>query len=156
PTDTNLGCNPASVPTCDSSITASNECGSVPVTCSPSDSVVGCMHTRTLTYTATDTCSKLSNTCVQHITWRVVTKPAFDNCPTDVTLPNCNPMSIPGCDPSVTARNECGAVPVTCGTPSDSIVGCLGTRTITYTATDPCSGLSNMCVQHIMWTVDSG
>ena len=117
-------------------MTAHNECGSVQVTCDGgTDTVTGCNHSRTLSYTAT-ACG-LSSTCKRTYTWTVATAPVFDNC-TDSTTPlGCNPTSIPTCTtaPAVTAHNECGSVQVTCDGGTDTVTGCNHSRTLTYTAT---------------------
>src|SRR5207247_10577012 len=67
---TNLGCNPTSIPVCDTGVTASDNCGSATVTCASDDAVSGCVHTRTLIYTATDGCLNTA-TCTNTITWTV-------------------------------------------------------------------------------------
>jgi hypothetical protein len=64
-----LGTNPApaSIPTCSTyNVTATDDCGAT-VTCSETTVTNGCERTRTLTYTASDTCN--TNTCSQEITW---------------------------------------------------------------------------------------
>jgi hypothetical protein len=52
---------------CDDAVTASDTCGEATVSCDFEDSASAGVHTRTLTYTASDGCN--TSTCVQHITW---------------------------------------------------------------------------------------
>jgi hypothetical protein len=71
----NLGCNPASVPTCATyNVTATDGCGTPTVTCTNVTLTNGCVRTRTLTYTAKDACNN-SVSCSQVITWTVDTTP---------------------------------------------------------------------------------
>jgi hypothetical protein len=152
--DMSLGCNPQTVPDCDNStVAATDDCGTPRISCSKSDSADGCAHTRVITYVATDACGN-SSSCVQHITWTAdTTAPTFTRCAADRNL-GCNPTTIPGCDTStVSATDNCGTPTVTCSS-SDSTTGCSHTRTITYVAADAC-GNSSSCVQHITWTADT-
>ncbi len=70
PPSLNLGCNPVSIPDCDPAVGATDNCSVATVTCARVDTTNGCAYTRTLTYTAIDSCGN-SNTCVQVITWTV-------------------------------------------------------------------------------------
>jgi len=77
----NLGTNPppASIPVCDTSaanVAATDDCGTPTITCARVDATNGCVRTRTLTYTATDSCQNSSN-CVQVITWKVDPPPVL-------------------------------------------------------------------------------
>src|SRR5213075_116708 len=81
-----LGCNPAVLPTCATlsttpfggAVTASNECGSVNVTCDAGTiTTIGCARTQIFTFTATG-CG-LTSTCTRTFTWTVVTAPVFAN-----------------------------------------------------------------------------
>ncbi|MBI3852745.1 MAG: hypothetical protein HY298_21025, partial [Verrucomicrobia bacterium] len=161
PTNMNLGCNPTNaIPDCDTStnnVVATDNCGAPTVTCLKSDAVSGdgCVHTRTITYAATDACNN-SNTCVQVITWTTDTiPPVFTRCPASTNL-GCNPASIPNCNllsTNVEAEDVCSTPVITCAQ-VDSTTGCAHTRTITYTVTDAC-GNSNTCTQLISWTEDT-
>src|SRR5262249_19908070 len=149
---TDLGCNP-NPPACRTDVAARNECGDATVDCSDSGvTTSGCNRSQTFTYTATPSCGTQS-TCSQTFTWKVVTAPQFDNCSDGNTDLGCNPPSVPGCDPTVAAHNECGSVPVTCqSTESDDPDVCHHARTLVYTATDACSGLSSSCTRTYTWT----
>ncbi len=157
---TPLGCNPASIPTCATATapSATNECGAVTVTCDDgTDSVTGCNHSRTLTFSAT-ACG-FTTTCTRTYTWSVVTAPVFaagSGCGS-TTSSNCNPTSIPTCGTAIlpTASDECGAVTVTCSQAADVVTGCNNSRTLTFTATNACSGLSSTCTRTYTWTVDN-
>src|SRR6185295_11434218 len=92
-------------------------------------------------------------TCVRTYTWTEdIIPPTFNNCTPGTTPLGCNPSSIPGCDPGVTASDNCGAATVTC-TSADSGPPCARTRTLTYTATDAC-GNTATCVRTYTWTED--
>src|SRR6185436_17017428 len=123
-------------------------CGPVQVVCTSSDESSGCNHTRTLTYTATNSVG--TATCAQTYTWSVRTSPTFNNCQDGNTPLGCNPQEIPGCDAGITAHDECGLVEVHCDS-SDAVVGCHHTRTLIYTATN-CAGTST-CTRTLTWDV---
>src|SRR5205823_8582736 len=95
PVSKNLGCNPAIIPDCDLSptnVAATDDCGVTNITCSRMDTTNGCVHTRTLTYTAVDGCNN-TRSCIQAITWREdITPPVFTLCPTNMDL-GANPPS---------------------------------------------------------------
>jgi uncharacterized repeat protein (TIGR01451 family) len=156
PTDQNLGCNPSEIPVCDSSkVVATDNCGDAPtITCVFVDSAADGVHTRTITYTATDACNNSTN-CVQKITWTTdSTPPMFTKCPKDLDL-SCNPSQIPTCDLSqVEASAGCDVPPTVSCASTDAASGCTHTRTLTYTATD-LSGRTATCVQKITWTEDT-
>ena len=112
PTGGNLGCNPTA-PTC-ATVTASNECGPLPVTCTAGPITVnGCNRTQTFTYSATG--CNLTTTATVTFTWTVVTAPVLVGVPIGGDL-GCNPMTLPSCGEGqvVHAYNECGPVIVIC------------------------------------------
>jgi hypothetical protein len=151
----NLGCNPASIPTCATyTVTATDDCGVTPIVACTNVTVTnGCLRTRTLTYKATGGCGNTAS-CSQVITWTVDTvPPAFTNCPAATLNLGCNPGTIPDCDPAVGATDNCGVTNLSCAR-VDATNGCALTRTLTYTAVDGCNN-SNTCSQVITWTVDT-
>src|SRR5262249_26916258 len=88
----NLGCNPepATIPTCNPGSITPTGCIMGNVTCSSSDSVTGCVHTRTLSYSATG-CDGVVCSTSQIITWtNDTTPPTITTCPTGSDL-GCNP-----------------------------------------------------------------
>ena len=61
PTNMDLGCNPATIPDCDTSTNNVIATGCTPViTCAKIEATNGCVRTRKLIYTATLTCTLLS------------------------------------------------------------------------------------------------
>jgi hypothetical protein len=151
----NLGCNPATLPTCANyagiqnagAVTASNECGAVTVTCDAGQvTSQGCNRSQILTFTATS-CG-LTSTCIRTYNWQVVTAPVFANCGGTYNL-GCNPATLPSCANTatlqnagaVTASNECGAVTVTCDAGQVTSQGCNRSQILTFTATS--CGLSS-------------
>jgi hypothetical protein len=142
PAGSDLGCNPT-LPSCSNTVTASNECGGVTVICSAGDITSnGCQRSQAFTYTATDLCSNLSAVpAVVNYTWNEVTAPVLSGVPAGGPL-GCNPVSLPSCDNTVSAANQCGTITVLC-TPGDVMTnGCHRTQVFTYDATDECSNLS--------------
>ena len=152
PADTNLGCNPQTIPGCDPNVGATDACSTVTIYCASVDALGGCLNYRTNTYTAVDSCNN-TNTCTQVVTWTVdTTAPVFTNCPASINL-GCNPATIPGCDPAVGASDDCGVTNISCAS-VDALGGCLNYRTNTYTAVDSCNN-TNTCTQVITWRVDT-
>ncbi len=148
PPNVDLGCNPASVPVCDvAQVTATDNCGPVTITCASADVVTGCLHTRTITYTAADLCTNLA-TFVQTITWKVdVTPPVLTGCSTDVSV-QCL-ADVPAAV-NVTALDDCdGPLAVNYNdTQSNPGSSCNNVITRTWTAVDQC-GNQAQCVQII-------
>src|SRR6185503_69994 len=74
PSDTDLGCNPASLPGCDltpANVTATDNCGTPTLNCNTFvGPVIGCVHYQTNVYTATDLCGN-SAICRQVLHWTV-------------------------------------------------------------------------------------
>jgi hypothetical protein len=153
PQNLNLGCNPTNIPTGNlTQVAATDSCSAVTITSTYVDTVAGCVHTRTITYTATDACGNKTN-CTQIITWTTdTTPPTFTLLPQNLNL-GCNPTNIPtGNLTQVAATDNCSAVTITSAY-IDTVAGCVHTRTITYTATDAC-GNAATCTQIITWTSD--
>src|SRR5204863_6385573 len=83
PTNMDLGCNPATIPACDTTtnnVIATDNCGVTNISCASVDTIAGCLHTRTNTYTARDGCNN-SATCVQIVSWTATSGPSFTGCP---------------------------------------------------------------------------
>jgi hypothetical protein len=147
---TPLGCNPATLPTCDATITASNEAGAVSVVCTPgSVQENGINRSQAFVYTAT-ACG-LTTTCTKTYTWTVVTAPVFANCTTGTTSLGCNPATLPTCDATITASNEAGAVSVVCTPGSVQANGINRSQAFVYSAT--ACGLTTTCTKTYTWTV---
>jgi hypothetical protein len=156
---TPLGCNPTP-PSCDASVTASNECGNVPVTCTPGTitNVGTCGRQQIFDYSAT-ACG-LTSHCSRTYTWTVSTAPVFANCNNTIplgsnppTLPTCaNYANLPG--GAVIASNECGSVTVTCNAGTVTNSGCNRSQVFTFTAT--ACGFTSTCTRTYTWTVTCG
>ena len=160
PTGSNLGCNPASLPT-DASVkalvTATDNCGVPTVNVSHVDANNGCAVTRTFTVTATDGCGNTSAAQTVVYTWTAdTTPPTITAVPTGGNL-GCNPASLPT-DASVkalvTATDNCG-VPTVNVSHVDTNSGCAVTRTFTVTATDGCGNTSAAQTVVYSWTADT-
>ncbi|MBK8109069.1 MAG: hypothetical protein IPK46_01355 [Saprospiraceae bacterium] len=157
----NLGCNPGSLPSCTGiangsfggAVTASNSCGSVPVSCSAgSITVNGCNRSQIFTFTAT-ACGQTS-TCTRTYNWTQVTPPSFNGtCGNGVINLGCNPVTLPACDPNVMATNECGPISVTCNVGAITSNGCNRSQTLTYVANAPGCGTFSTCIRIFNWQV---
>src|SRR5258705_3496080 len=150
----NLGCNPASIPGCSTTATATDACGNPSITCDAgTETSIGCIHVFTPTYYATHYCNNAS-TCTQTFTWTVDTDaPVFTLCPAGSNL-GCNPASIPGCSTTATATDACGNPSIPWDAGPETSTGCIHSITHTYTATDYCNNAST-CNQTSTWTVDT-
>jgi hypothetical protein len=154
---TDLGCNPAVLPGCDNTITASNECGNVPVICSagPVTNVGSCGRQQIFTYTAT-ACGGTS-TCTRTYTWTVVTAPVFTNCNNTIPL-GLNPTTLPTCGNyatfgGVVTATSCGqSVTVSCSAgPVTNVGNCGKQQVFTFTAT--ACGVTSTCTRTYTWSV---
>jgi PKD repeat protein/endonuclease/exonuclease/phosphatase family metal-dependent hydrolase len=151
PAHKDLGNNPE-LPTCDSKVTASDQCGDATVVCTPGTIIKdGCKRSQTFTYTATDA-SGNEATVTTTYTWTEDLKPlVLANVPADKNLGN-NP-ELPTCDAKVTASDQCDDATVVC-TPGTIIKdGCKRSQTFTYTATDA-SGNEATATTTYTWTED--
>ena len=88
PTGSNLGCNPATVPTAASVkalVTATDACSAPTVNVSSVDTTNGCTVTRTFTVTATDACGNISTAQTVVYSWTVdTTAPTLSGCTNQV------------------------------------------------------------------------
>ncbi|OWY24927.1 hypothetical protein C7N43_21670, partial [Sphingobacteriales bacterium UPWRP_1] len=156
-----LGCNPLNLPSCTAiasggfggNVTASNSCGSVPVTCSAGSIVEnGCNRTQVFTFEAT-ACGQ-TVTCTRTFTWTVVTPPSFNGtCGNGVINLGCNPVNLPSCDPNVTASNQCGPITVNCNVGAITVNGCNRSQTLTYAANASGCGTFSTCTRIFNWQV---
>ena len=159
PAGSNLGCNPATLPT-DASVkalvTATDNCGVPTVNVSHVDTNSGCVVTRTFTVTATDGCGNTSAAQTVVYNWTADTTPPTVTVPTGSNL-GCNPATLPT-DASVkalvTATDNC-SVPSVNVTHVDTNSGCAVTRTFTVTATDGCGNTSAAQTVVYTWTADT-
>ena len=158
PTGTDLGCNPASTPdnaAVMADVTASDTCGEPTISVSHTDSVSGCVHTRTFAITATDGCGNPAVTSVQY-TWTVdTTAPTFTDLPKGGDL-GSDPVTTPEdatVQADVRANDACGA-PTISVSHTDSDSGCVRTRTFAIRATDDCGNRAETTVEYT-WTVDT-
>ena len=149
PTGSDLGCNPAALPTSASVQTASmatDNSGLATITVTYLDSTSGVTTTRTFTVTATDACGNASAAKTVVYTWKSdTTKPVITVVPTGGSL-GCNPASVSlptdaAVKSGVTATDNSGAVTVNVSH-VDSTNGNIVTRTFTITATDACGNVS--------------
>lgn len=158
PLDANLGCNPQNIPECDTSaVTVNGEIKPGSLKCEPADPAPvpgGCVHTRTLKYSATGLDGfECSDT--QIITWTEdTTGPTLSNLPTGGNL-GCNPESVPDDSsfPLVTASDGCSGDAAVKVSHSDATDGCVTTRKFTFSATDACNVTSTKDVSY-SWSVD--
>ena len=158
PTNSNLGCNPASLPSAASvtnGMSASSTCGSASLSVASAVTNSGCLWTNAFTITATDTCGNSSSTNVVY-TWTLnTTAPVIHGAPTNNYL-GCNPTNLPTCG-SVTNGMSASA---TCGSASLNVSnllttnGCLLTNVFTIKATDGCGNTSSTNVIY-SWTVNT-
>lgn len=138
--DIDLGCNPDAIPTPDA--TATDTCSGTTISVAIANAVVGCQHTETRIYTASDACGNLA-LCTQRVTWvEDSAPPAFEGCP-DVPV-----FVFPGqpiVPPEITADDDCGIASLTAVTNalSTNANGDVDTE-IMFTATD-CADRTVMC-----------
>lgn len=153
-----LGCNPSSIPTGDlSSVIAMDDCSTPTVTASYSDATNGCQYTRTVIYTATDSCGN-SASVSQLITWTVDTNtPVFTTLPAGTDL-GCNPTNIPTDSTiagEVTATDDCSTpIVLVSHQPDSPLPNCGWMRTFTITAMDQCNNTTNTTVSYT-WRIDT-
>src|SRR5262245_33463241 len=153
PVGGDLGCNPV-LPVCSNAVTATDNCGTPPVTCTPG-SITGpaCARSQTFTYAATDGCGNRAASDVTY-TWKEDTTP-----PVLADLPvggdrGCNPP-LPACSSAVTASDNCdGSRPVSCTPGSITGPACARSQTFTYAATDACGNPASSNVTYT-WKEDT-
>ncbi|MGA2241055.1 MAG: HYR domain-containing protein [Verrucomicrobiota bacterium] len=152
PTGSNLGCNPATLPT-DASVkalvTATDNSGVVTVTVTHVDSGTPCAPVRTFSITAADGCGNAASAAPVVYTWTADVTPPVLTLPADVQLQCGNPT-----DPSntgfATAADGCGGSATITYVDQAAATNCTGKAGInrTWTAVDGCGNSANG-VQHI-------
>jgi hypothetical protein len=155
-----LGCNPTTLPTCDSvkaQVTATDNCGTYTLECLPASSVSGCNVELSFTIRAVDPCGNKSDPCIVTYTYKTDTeKPVITSCPEGGYL-GCNPETLPDCDSvkaQVTASDACGTYTLHCKM-SETQEGCIYTRTFTIKAVDGCGNKSDPCIVRYTYKVDT-
>jgi hypothetical protein len=160
PTGSNLGCNPATLPT-DASVkalvTATDNSGSATINVTHVDGGTAIAPTRTFTITATDACGNVATASPVVYTWIVdTTPPVLSGVPTGSNL-GCNPATLPT-DASikalVTATDNSGSATINV-THVDGGTAIAPTRTFTITATDGCGNVATASPVIYTWTADT-
>ncbi|HOY92143.1 MAG TPA: HYR domain-containing protein, partial [Prolixibacteraceae bacterium] len=160
PSGGDLGCNPglADLPACDPGVTATDNCGTATVQCTPGDVIEdGCDRSQTFTYSAKDAFGNEASATVTY-TWKVDnTPPVISNLPAGGDL-GCNPglADLPACSLNVMATDNCdGAVNVTCTAGAVTDVGTCGkSQVFSYYAVDACGNGATETVTYT-WTIDT-
>ena len=160
PTGSNLGCNPASLPT-DASVkalvSANDNCGIPTVNVSHSDATSGCVVTRTFTVTASDACGNAATPQTVVYSWTADTAaPTFTSVPTGGSL-GCNVTNLPtdvSIKALVLATDNCTTSPTINVSHVDGGTACAPTRTFTVTAADGCGNAATQTVAY-SWTADT-
>ena len=140
PTGSNLGCNPATLPTdatVKSLVSATDNCGAAIVTVSHADVNNGCSVTRTFTITAADSCNNVSAPATVSYTWKVdTTAPVMSGLPASTASYQCL-TDVPAA-PTVTAMDDCDGALVPTFNETQSGTACNLTITRTWTVSDAC------------------
>lgn len=157
PTQTNLTVQCLSLVPTAATVTATDNCGSVGVVFSETQSNAGsnCNNVVTRTWTAHNNCGDA--TCSQVITVNDTTAPSITGTPAGGDL-GCNPSPIPD-DNSVKAQvvtsDNCGGSPTVGVSHTDAAAGCTTTRTFTITATDSCGNAAQPATVVYSWKTDT-
>jgi hypothetical protein len=159
PTGSNLGCNPANLPT-DASISllvnATDKCGVAILNVSHVDLSTGCSIRRTFTITASDACLNTSAASTVTYSWTAdTTGPVISGVPSGGNL-GCNPANLPttaSVRSLVSATDNCG-IPVINVSQVDSGTACAMKRTFTITASDACLNPSAPHTVVYTWSAD--
>ncbi|HZN79100.1 MAG TPA: HYR domain-containing protein, partial [Mycobacterium sp.] len=150
-----LGCNPATLPSCNNGVTASDNCdGGLQVQCAPGEiRSKGCSRAQDFVYTATDACGNSASASVRYGWTEDTTPPVLVGVPGGGDL-GCNPTAPPSCDTGVTATDDCvRELQVTC-TPGAITGDCLKSQTFVYSAVDACGNSASTSAIYT-WKEDS-
>jgi hypothetical protein len=156
PLGTNLGCNPASVPSSIAGLSASNACGTAAINQTDVITTNGCLVTQLFTIVATDGCGNTATAYVTN-TWTADTAaPVLSGVPAGKNL-GCNPTNVPtaaSVQSAVTASDTCSpaTVHVTGGVPSTN--SCAVTQIFTVIATNACGNTATAYVTNT-WTANT-
>jgi hypothetical protein len=160
-TDATLACNAsaADIEAALGSATAT-DCDTVVVHADDTDNpTLGCVHSKTRTFTAKDGCDNVAEPKSVTVKWKVDTDgPVITPAKTDATLAcNASAAEIEAALGTATATDNCGeAVSVT---PSDSGVTsagtCLSKKTRTFNAIDECGNPATPVSVTVTWKVDT-
>ncbi len=152
-----LDCNPtaAAIETALGSASATDGCSNPSITSSDNtETVNGCVHTQTRTFTATDHCGN-AQTISRTVSWIVdVTKPVFTGSYAAIDL-DCNPTAaaIEAALGSASATDGCSNPSITSSDITETVDGCVHSQTRTFTATDHC-GNAQTISRTVSWIVD--
>jgi len=126
------------------------------ITCAKVDEVDGCVHTRTITYTAVSVYGA-TNTCTQLVQWTTdTTPPVLVNYPIGGDV-GCNPTNPPTDEfvQSLSAGTDNCGTPIVLVSHMDNVSSCGVSRTFTIQAQDTCQNLSSPTYVTFTWTVDT-
>jgi len=143
PADQDLGCNPTSIPECDpTQAKAEDNCGDPTITCKSFDDQNGCVHFRTIVFTAVDECGNKA-TCQQVLRWVIDTTPPVVHCPGSVSfaadLGKCSKANVNY--GAATADDDCDPNPaVACDPPNGSTFP-VGNNTVICLGKDACGNV---------------
>jgi len=157
PPGTNYGCNPTSVPSSLSGLSASNACGPAAIAQTNVITTNGCLVTQIFTIVATDNCGNTATTYATN-TWTIDTTVLVLNGVPAGTYLGCNPASVPtaaSVAAQVSSTNDTcspATVRVTGGVPITN--SCLATQVFTIIATNACGNRALAYVTNT-WTVNT-
>ncbi|MGP8202136.1 MAG: hypothetical protein ACLQU4_21865, partial [Limisphaerales bacterium] len=152
PAGTNYGCNPASVPTSISGLSASDSCGTAAIAQSNVITTNGCQVTQVFTIVATGGCGATSTAYVTNAWTANTTPPTINGVPAGTNY-GCNPASVPSSIAGLSASDACGTAAIT-QTNVTTTNGCLVTQIFTIVATDGCGNTSTAYVTNT-WTANT-
>jgi streptogramin lyase len=111
------------------------------ITSAQVDTTNGCAHTRTITYTAVDSCGN-SNTCTQVITWTVDTTPPVIQGATNIMVQSCTSVAVTY---PVTVTDNCCSNASVVFTPTNGTMFAPGTTNNVHCVATDCCGNTNSC-----------
>ncbi len=123
--------------------TASDNCGTATVTCTPASGSSFPLGTTTVSCKATDLANNMSAPCTFTVQVLDTTAPTLNACPTNITAPNTtNQCSAVVTFTNPSATDNCGTPTVTC-LPASGASFLVGITTVTCTASDASPDSSN-------------